>query len=134
MANNGINISLKSYDSLFQTDEQRNAMEVKPVSRLELKVHDQHPFKVLLNNDMYELADSILQHGILVPVIARPHPEGGYQILSGHRRVKACEIAGIDEIPVLVRDLDDDGAIILLVDSNLHRENLLPSEKPMRIR
>lgn len=129
MAGNGLNISLKSYDSIFQNEEQRNSIQVKPIDRSELKPYAQHPFKVQVNEEMYELADSIKQHGILSPIIARPHPEGGYEIVSGHRRVKASELVGIDEVPVLVRELDDDAAIILLVDSNLHRENILPSEK-----
>lgn len=129
MAGNGLSISLKSYDSIFQNEEQRNSIQVKPIDRAELKPYAQHPFKVQVNEEMYELADSIKQHGILSPIIARPHPEGGYEIVSGHRRVKASELAGIDEVPVLVRELDDDAAIILLVDSNLHRENILPSEK-----
>lgn len=129
MAGNGLNISLKSYDSIFQNEEQRNSIQVKPIDRSELKPYAQHPFKVQVNEEMYELADSIKQHGILSPIIARPHPEGGYEIVSGHRRVKASELVGIDEVPVLVRELDNDAAIILLVDSNLHRENILPSEK-----
>lgn len=129
MAGNGLNISLKSYDSIFQNEEQRNSIQVKPIDRSELKPYAQHPFKVQVNEEMYELADSIKQHGILSPIIARPHPEGGYEIVSGHRRVKASELAGIEKVPVLVRELDDDAAIILLVDSNLHRENILPSEK-----
>ena len=129
MASNGINISLKSYDSIFQNDEQRNSEEIKPVPLSELKPFEQQPFKVLLDESMDELVDSIKQCGVLTPVIARPHKDGGYEILSGHRRVKACELAGITEIPVVVKNLDDDTATILLVDSNLQREHILPSEK-----
>ena len=129
MASNGINISLKSYDSIFQNDEQRNSEEIKPVPISELKPFEQQPFKVLLDESMDELVDSIKQSGVLTPVIARPHKDGGYEILSGHRRVKACELAGMTGIPVVVKNLDDDTATILLVDSNLQREHILPSEK-----
>lgn len=129
MANNGLNISLKSYDSIFQSEEQRNTEEIKPVSISELKPFTEQPFKVKLDEDMDALAESIKQCGVLTPVIARPHKDGGYEILSGHRRVKACELAGITDIPVVVKNLDDDTATILLVDSNLQREHILPSEK-----
>ena len=126
---NGLNISLKSYDSIFQNDEQRNTEEIKPVPISELKPFTEQPFKVKLDEDMDALVDSIKQCGVLTPVIARPHKDGGYEILSGHRRVKACELAGITDIPVVVKNLDDDTATILLVDSNLQREYILPSEK-----
>ncbi len=126
---NGLNISLKSYDSIFQNDEQRNTEEIKPVPISELKPFTEQPFKVKLDEDMDALVDSIKQCGVLTPVIARPHKDGGYEILSGHRRVKACELAGITDIPVVVKNLDDDTATILLVDSNLQREHILPSEK-----
>lgn len=126
---NGLNISLKSYDSIFQNDEQRNSEEIKPVPISELKPFTEQPFKVKLDEDMDALVESIKQCGVLTPVIARPHKDGGYEILSGHRRVKACELAGITDIPVVVKNLDDDTATILLVDSNLQREHILPSEK-----
>ena len=126
---NGLNISLKSYDSIFQSEEQRNTEEIKPVPISELKPFTEQPFKVKLDEDMDALVDSIKQCGVLTPVIARPHKDGGYEILSGHRRVKACEIAGITDIPVVIKNLDDDTATILLVDSNLQREHILPSEK-----
>ena len=126
---NGLNISLKSYDSIFQSEEQRNTEEIKPVPISELKPFTEQPFKVKLDEDMDALVESIKQCGVLTPVIARPHKDGGYEILSGHRRVKACELAGITEIPVVVKNLDDDTATILLVDSNLQREYILPSEK-----
>ena len=126
---NGLNISLKSYDSIFQNDEQRNTEEIKPVPISELKPFTEQPFKVKLDEDMDALVESIKQCGVLTPVIARPHKDSGYEILSGHRRVKACELAGITDIPVVVKNLDDDTATILLVDSNLQREHILPSEK-----
>ena len=126
---NGLNISLKSYDSIFQSEEQRNTEEIKPVPISELKPFTEQPFKVKLDEDMDALVESIKQCGVLTPVIARPHKDGGYEILSGHRRVKACELAGTTDIPVVVKNLDDDTATILLVDSNLQREHILPSEK-----
>lgn len=129
MRNNAINISRSTLDDLFKTDEGRKTEEIKPVFITELKPFEQQPFKVLLDESMDELVESIRQSGVLSPVIARPHKEGGYEILSGHRRVKACEIAGITEIPVVIKNLDDDTATILLVDSNLQREHILPSEK-----
>ena len=126
---NGLNISLKSYDSIFQSEEQRNTEEIKPVPISELKPFTEQPFKVKLDEDMDALVESIKRCGVLTPVIARPHKDGGYEILSGHRRVKACELAGITDIPVVLKNLDDDTATILLVDSNLQREHILPSEK-----
>lgn len=129
MVSNGINIGLKSYDDLFKDDIGRRTEEIKPTPITELKPFSEHPFKVVDDDNMTELVESIKQSGILSPIIARPHPEGGYEILSGHRRVRACEIAGITEVPVVIKDLDDDTAVILLVDSNLQREHILPSEK-----
>lgn len=129
MKNPALNISLTPYDDIFKTDEERNTEEIKPIAISELKPFESQPFKVLIDESMDELVESIKQSGVLSPVIARPHKDGGYEILSGHRRVKACELAGISEIPVVVKKLDDDTATILLVDSNLQRENILPSEK-----
>lgn len=129
MVNNGINIGRSMLDDLFKTDEGRRTEEIKPISVTELKPFSEQPFKVLEDESMDELVESIKQSGVLSPIVARPHPEGGYEMLSGHRRVRACEIAGIEEVPVVVKDLDDDTAIILLVDSNLQREHILPSEK-----
>ena len=129
MANSVINIGLNSYDDLFKTDEGRKTEEIKPIKLSELKPFSEQPFKVLLDESMDELVESIKQNGVLSPIVARPHKDGGYEILSGHRRAKACEIAGMDEVPVVIKDLDDDTAAILLVDSNLQRENILPSEK-----
>lgn len=124
-----INIGLTSYDDIFKSNEERNSEEIKPIPLSELKPFEEQPFKVLLDESMDELVESIQQSGVLSPIIARPHKDGGYEILSGHRRAKACEIAGITEVPVVIKNLDDDTAAILLVDSNLHRENILPSEK-----
>lgn len=129
MANFGINIGRSTLDDLFKTDKGRKTEEIIPMQLSELKPFSEQPFKVLENEDMEQLVKSVKENGVLSPIVARPHPEGGYEILSGHRRVKACEIAGITEVPVVVKDLDDDTAIILLVDSNLQREHILPSEK-----
>ena len=123
------NIGLKSYEDLFKDDKGRKTEEIVPMDIKELKPYAEQPFKVLLDSSMDELCDSIAQNGVLSPVIVRPHPEGGYEILSGHRRVKACELLKLTEVPVVVKELDDDTAAILLVDSNLQRENILPSEK-----
>jgi len=124
-----MNIGLKSYEDLFKDEKGRKTEEIVPVDIKDLKPYTEQPFKVLLDNSMDELCASIEQYGILSPVIVRPHKDGGYEILSGHRRVKACELLGIEEVPVVVKELDDDTAAILLVDSNLQRENILPSEK-----
>ena len=124
-----MNIGLKSYEDLFKDEKGRKTEEIVPVDIKDLKPYTEQPFKVLLDNSMDELCESIEQYGILSPVIVRPHKDGGYEILSGHRRVKACELLGIEEVPVVVKELDDDTAAILLVDSNLQRENILPSEK-----
>lgn len=129
MKNKNLNIGLTSYDDIFKSDEGRNTEEIKPVALSELKQFEEQPFKVLLDESMDELVESIKQSGVLSPIIARPHKDGGYEILSGHRRAKACELAGITEIPTVIKNLDDDTATILLVDSNLQRENILPSEK-----
>ncbi len=124
-----MNIGLKSYEDLFKDEKGRKTEEIVPVDIKDLKPYTEQPFKVLLDNSMDELCASIEQYGILSPVIVRSHKDGGYEILSGHRRVKACELLGIEEVPVVVKELDDDTAAILLVDSNLQRENILPSEK-----
>ena len=129
MAGTGINIGKNMLDDLFKTDEGRKIEEIKPIKLEELKPFTEQPFKVLEDESMDELVESIKQSGVLSPIVTRPHPEGGYEILSGHRRARACEIAGITEIPAVVKNLDDDTAIILLVDSNLQREHILPSEK-----
>ena len=129
MAGFGINIGRNALDDLFKTDESRKAEEIIPMQLSELKPFTEQPFKVLDNEDMDELVESVKVNGVLSPIVVRPHPEGGYEILSGHRRARACELAGITEVPVVVKNLDDDTAVILLVDSNLQRENILPSEK-----
>ncbi len=129
MARQGVNIGLTSYDDIFKADDSRDMDEIRSVPLSELKPFEEQPFKVLLDESMDELVDSIKESGVLSPIIARPHKDGGYEILSGHRRAKACELAGIENVPVIVKNLDDDTATILLVDSNLQRENILPSEK-----
>lgn len=129
MAKSNLNIGLTSYDDIFKSDESRNSEEIKPIPLSELKPFEEQPFKVLLDESMDELVESIQQNGVLSPIIARPHKDGGYEILSGHRRAKACELAGKTEVPVVIKNLDDNTATILLVDSNLQRENILPSEK-----
>lgn len=103
--------------------------EIKYLNVSELKPFEEHPFKVRMNEEMDELVESVKDNGIVSPIIARPHKNGGYEIISGHRRVKACEILHLEQAPVIVKDIDDDTAVILVVDSNLNRENILPSEK-----
>lgn len=121
-------------NKILKTVNGDNTEIIQTVNISELKPYEQQPFKVLIDESMEEIMESIKQNGVLSPVIARPHREGGYEIISGHRRVKACELAGITEIPVVVKNLDDDTAAILLVDSNLQRENILPSEKAFAYR
>ena len=129
MAYNGKNIGLSTYDDLFKTDEGRNTDEIRLIPISELHPFTEQPFKVLMDESMDELVESIEQNGVLSPIIARPIEDGGYEIIAGHRRVKASEIAKLEKVPVVVKDLDDDMAAILLVDSNLQREHILPSEK-----
>ena len=124
-----INLGKNALEDLFKDEKGRMTQEIVPMDIKELKPYAEQPFKVLLDNSMDELCESIQQYGVLSPIIARPHLEGGYEVLSGHRRMKACELLGIEEVPVVVKELDDDTAAILLVDSNLQRENILPSEK-----
>ena len=125
-------ISLTSVDDLFSTeesrvDEQREKIADIPLS--ELYPFKDHPFKVIDNEAMFDTAESIKQYGVLVPAIARPREDGGYELVSGHRRKRACELAGLETMPVIIRNLDDDAATIIMVDSNLQRENILPSER-----
>ena len=132
MKANSTKPSLTSYDDIFSTEESRNGPEqekVMTVSIHDLQPFKNHPFRVVDDDRMTETVESIKEYGILVPLIVRPMDEGGYEIVSGHRRKRACELAGIDELPVLVRNLDDDEAVIIMVDSNLQRENILPSER-----
>ena len=125
-------IELASVDDLFSTEESRADAQREKVLEIplsELHPFKDHPFKVKDDEAMMETADSIRQYGVLVPAIARPDPNGGYELVAGHRRHRASELAGKDTMPVIVRDLDDDQATIIMVDSNLQRENLLPSER-----
>ena len=132
MPKNGLNISLSSYDDIFSTEESRQEEQREQVQQIpigELFPFKNHPFKVLDDDSMSDTVESVKQYGVLSPLIARPRPKGGYEIISGHRRQHAAELAGLDTLPVIVRQMDDDAAIILMVDSNLQREHILPSER-----
>ena len=132
MKSNAKNIKLASVDDLFSTEESRAAENLEKVMEIpltELHAFKNHPFKVRDDEAMMETADSIRQYGVLVPAIARPNPNGGYELIAGHRRHRASELAEKETMPVIVRDLDDDAATIIMVDSNLQREELLPSER-----
>ncbi|MCD8397042.1 MAG: ParB/RepB/Spo0J family partition protein [Lachnospiraceae bacterium] len=132
MKSSAKDIKLASVDDLFKTDESRADDErerVQEIAISELHPFKDHPFKVLDDEKMMETVESVQQYGVLVPIIARPSPEGGYEIVSGHRRHRACELAGKETMPVIVRELDDDEAVLLMVDSNLQRETMLPSER-----
>ena len=132
MPKRGGNISLTSYDDIFETDESRADSQLERVQNIsisELVPFKDHPFKVVDDEAMLRTTESIAQYGVLTPLIARPLEGGGYEIISGHRRAHAAEMAGLTEVPVLVRQMDDDAATVLMVDSNLQRENILPSEK-----
>ncbi|MDD3212129.1 MAG: ParB/RepB/Spo0J family partition protein [Eubacteriales bacterium] len=132
MKSSGKNISLSSYDDIFTTEETRGDEEREKVQMIDLSaLHPfrNHPFKVKDDEAMANTVESVKQYGVLVPAIARPLEEGGYELVAGHRRHHACELAGFTEMPVIVRDLDDDEATIIMVDSNLQRESLLPSER-----
>ena len=126
------NISLSSYDDIFQTDQSREESlqeRVQEIPLSELHPFKGHPFKVLDDDAMQKTVESIAQFGVMTPAIARPCPEGGYELIAGHRRHHASELAGKETMPVIVREMDDDAATILMVDSNLQRETLLPSER-----
>ncbi len=126
------NINLTSLDDLFSTEESReeaNREKVVEIPLTELYSFKNHPFKVLDDERMQDTVESIRDRGVLVPAIARPREEGGYELISGHRRKHGCELAGLDTMPVIVRNLDDDAATIIMVDSNIQRENILPSER-----
>lgn len=132
MKSSAKNIRLTSVDDLFSTeesraDEQREKVQEIPLS--ELYPFPNHPFKVVDDERMLDTADSIREHGVLVPAIARPRADGGYELIAGHRRKRGCELAGLDTMPVIVRNLDDDASTIIMVDSNIQRESLLPSER-----
>lgn len=132
MPKRGGNISLTSYDDIFETDESRAESQLERVQNIsisELVPFKDHPFKVVDDEAMLRTTESIAQYGVLIPLIARPLVDGGYEIISGHRRAHAAELAGLAEVPVLVRQMDDDAATVLMVDSNLQRENILPSER-----
>lgn len=126
------NIQLASYDDLFKTDEERQADAQERVQNLpldKLEPFPNHPFKVIDDDKMLETVESIKERGVLVPILVRPKNDGNFEIVSGHRRHHASQLAGLNEIPAIVREMDDDTAILLMVDSNLQREELLPSEK-----
>lgn len=132
MKSSAKNIVLKSVDDIFQTEENRADAQRERVQEIpldQLKPFRNHPFKVRDDQRMLDTVDSIREYGVLVPAIARPDPEGGYELISGHRRKRGCEIAGLQTMPVIIRDLDDDAAVLVMVDSNIQREELLPSER-----
>ena len=132
MPKRGANISLSSYDDIFETDESRADAQLERVQKIpisELVPFKDHPFKVVEDEAMLRTTESIAQYGVLTPLIARPLEDGTYEIISGHRRVHAAQAAGLTEVPVIVRDMDDDAATVLMVDSNLQREYILPSER-----
>ena len=128
------NLALKGLDDLFSTEENRQEEQREQVQQIpvdELHPFTNHPFKVLDDEAMTRTVESIAQYGVLAPLIARPRPEGGYEIISGHRRQYAAKLAGLDTLPVIVRQMSDDAAVILMVDSNLQREHILPSERAL---
>jgi len=132
MPKNSLNVSLKGADDIFSTEESRQEQQREQVQQIpigELFHFKNHPFKVLDDESMQRTVESVEQYGVLSPLIARPRPEGGYEIISGHRRQHAAQLAGLDALPVIVRNMDDDAAVLLMVDSNLQRENILPSER-----
>ena len=132
MPKNSLNVSLKGADDIFSTEESRQEQQREQVQQIpigELFPFKNHPLKVLDDESMQRTVESVEQYGVLSPLIARPRPEGGYEIISGHRRQHAAQLAGLDALPVIVRNMDDDAAVLLMVDSNLQRENILPSER-----
>ena len=132
MPKKGVNISLKGYDDIFSTEQSRTEEQQERVQEIplsELHPFEGHPFKVVDDEAMMKTAESVRDFGVMTPAIVRPDPNGGYEIISGHRRHRASELAGKETMPVIVRNLDDDAAIILMVDANLQRETILPSER-----
>ena len=132
MPKNSLNVSLKGADDIFSTEESRQEQQREQVQQIpigELFPFKDHPFKVLDDESMKRTVESVEQYGVLSPLIARPRPEGGYEIISGHRRQYAAKLAGLDTLPVIVRNMDDNAAVLLMVDSNLQREHILPSER-----
>ena len=137
MKSSAKNIVLKSVDDIFQTEENRADAQRERVQEIpldQLKPFRNHPLKVRDDQRMLDTVDSIREYGVLVPAIARPDPEGGYELISGHRRKRGCEMAGLQTMPVIIRDLDDDAAVLVMVDSNIQREELLPSERAFAYR
>ena len=132
MPKSSLSVSLKGADDIFSTEESRQEQQREQVQQIpigELFPFKDHPFKVLDDESMQRTVESVEQYGVLSPLIARPRPEGGYEIISGNRRQHAAQLAGLDALPVIVRNMDDDAAVLLMVDSNLQRENILPSER-----
>ena len=132
MPKKSANVSLKSFDDIFSTEESRQEDKLEHIRQIpisELHAFEGHPFRVVDDEEMQKVVDSVAKFGVLTPLIARPDPDGGYEVISGHRRMHASELAGIETVPVIVREMDDDEAIICMVDSNLQRENILPSER-----
>lgn len=132
MKSSAKNITMRGIDDLLSTEDERSDAQKEKVMVIplsELHSFKNHPFKVVDNNEMQDLAESIRQYGVLVPALARPDPDGGYELIAGHRRKYASELAGLETMPVIVREMDDDTATIIMVDSNLQREELLPSER-----
>ena len=132
MPKGSLNVSLKGADDIFSTEESRQEQQREQVQQIpigELFPFKDHPFKVLDDESMQRTVESVEQYGVLSPLIARPRPEGGYEIISGHRRQHAAQLARLDTLPVIVRNMDDDAAVLLMVDSNLQRETILPSER-----
>ena len=132
MPKGSLNVSLKGADNIFSTEESRQEQQREQVQQIpigELFPFKNHPFKVLDDESMQRTVESVEQYGVLSPLIARPRPEGGYEIISGHRRQHAAQLAGLETLPVIVRNMDDDAAVLLMVDSNLQRESILPSER-----
>lgn len=128
----GQNISLPSLDNLFSSESDRQDAKLEKVQNLrlsELFSFKDHPFQIRDDEEMQKMVDSIKDHGVLTPAIVRPRPEGGYELVSGHRRHRGCTLAGLDTMPCIVREMDDDTAVILMVDSNCQREHILPSER-----
>jgi ParB family chromosome partitioning protein len=137
MQKKGANISLKGYDDIFSTDQSRAEAQLERVQEIplsELHPFEGHPFRVVDDEDMMKTVESVRDFGVLTPAIVRPDPYGGYEIISGHRRHRASELAGKETMPVIVREMDDDAAIILMVDANLQRESILPSERAFAYR
>ena len=132
MPKSNANLALKGLNEMFSTEESRQEQKREQVQQIpieELFPFKEHPFKVLDDEAMQRTVESVAQYGVLAPLIARPRPEGGYEVISGHRRQHAAELAGLDTLPVIVRQMSDDAAVILMVDSNLQREHILPSER-----